>query len=1247
MKKLSIIVPAAVLVILSACVKETIYYENPVLEEGDGTVTEAEAELALDSRNTWFSTEDGLTAAIAFKSLGGEVIVDVNTNVDWDYSIGEDSFITAEKDSEADRLVLSCGANPEEKELSSSVTVTAGDKTAVITATQNAYGTMEITAESNNFELPAVGELSASFTVQTTDPDWTFETTACEWLLVEQEGNTITLTADPNAEFIDRETEFTIIAGAGGGNPVTEKISVLQDRAANISADTRTVPFAPVADADFKRELTVDANFDWTYETDDSGDGWLAIEKTATGLVLTPSANDGETSRTVIITLKTGDGKANVSEFEVTVSQSGMDYSAYIVGLNVVSEDLKSMLFFDEGFKGTIDWGDGTIEEVETDTYPEHTYTDPGSYIVSAKGSAVSMNSDYGNYYNQKDQYVDIYNWGDLGLESMVEAFRQMENIKSLPPDESGAFENVTTFEYAFADMGITEIPEGLFTHAVNAVDMSYTFYSDEITSVPADLLKNCSKLQTVYSMFSATDITSVDGDFLSSNTELTDIGAMFSMTQITSVPAGLFDNNTKVTSCNALFSNCNNLVSVPAGIFDNMTECENFRMVFSNTALSEIPAGLFANNKKCTTFANAFQNTKISSIPEDLFEGCDKVETFMSCFVGCSELRSIPAGLFTKSGAFGLGTERDGFNMVFQRCTSLESIPAGLFDGFVNVQRFNNIFNGCTSLKEIPSGLFATNASVTQMTSAFAGCTSLTEIPDEFFKGMANMTSFSGMFNGCTSIERVGSNIISGCTKCTTVASMFKGCTALSSVADDAFAGAPAVTNISEIFSGCTSLQTVPAGLFSGFTLLSNAAKAFFESGVTSLPAGLFDKNGSVTDYGSTFEGCVSLTTVGDIFGENIASKTECDKLFYGCTSLQSIPSGLFDGLYGVSTFVDAFNGCTSLTSIPSGLFKDQTSASTVTFQRCFSGCTALTSVPSTLFGTSERTNISSCANMFEKCTAISSIASDAFGAMTRSNGTTMSSVFSGCTSLTSVPSGLFKNVTGTFSNVFQNCTGITSVGSEVFNGRRPTGLTNMFNGCSSITTVPEDLFCEVEGVTSVSGIFQNCTSLVSVPAGLFRGMTAMKTLSSVFKGCTSLTEIPDGLFDGMAAVTTLNGMFQGCTQLKGVSSDEFAAMTAVTNVGNMFNGCTSLTSFPVDFFDNMKQITNVGNLFNGCSSLTGESPYTTVNGVKYHLYERTGENEAASGLKALGTATSNRKGCFAGCTGLSDYDSIPAEWK
>ena len=56
-----------------------------------------------------------------------------------------------------------------------------------------------------------------------------------------------------------------------------------------------------------------------------------------------------------------------------------------------------------------------------------------------------------------------------------------------------------------------------------------------------------------------------------------------------------------------------------------------------------------------------------------------------------------------------------------------------------------------------------------------------------------------------------------------------------------------------------------------------------------------------------------------------------------------------------------------------------------------------------------------------------------------------------------------------------------------------------------------------------------------------------------------------------------------------------------------------------------------------------TSEVTYTVVAGVKSHLYDRTAENAAASGLTAITAAKSS----FAGCTKLSDYDKIPTTWK
>ena len=213
MKKFIYILAAAMLA-LTGCSDETITYTNPEPgEEPSGVI----AELEISSKNTWFSTEDNKTAAIGFKSIGGEVVVDIATNVDWDYKTVNAEWLVFEKDDKAAQLVLSCESNKIEEKQQATVTITGGDKTATISVSQNAYGTIEISASENNFKMPARGELIAKFTVSSSDEEWLIETQACPWLLAERNGDEVTLTLTENEDFIDRETTFELIAGKGGG----------------------------------------------------------------------------------------------------------------------------------------------------------------------------------------------------------------------------------------------------------------------------------------------------------------------------------------------------------------------------------------------------------------------------------------------------------------------------------------------------------------------------------------------------------------------------------------------------------------------------------------------------------------------------------------------------------------------------------------------------------------------------------------------------------------------------------------------------------------------------------------------------------------------------------------------------------------------------------------------------------------------------------------------------------------------
>jgi hypothetical protein len=90
----------------------------------------------------------------------------------------------------------------------------------------------------------------------------------------------------------------------------------------------------------------------------------------------------------------------------------------------------------------------------------------------------------------------------------------------------------------------------------------------------------------------------------------------------------------------------------------------------------------------------------------------------------------------------------------------------------------------------------------------------------------------------------------------------------------------------------------------------------------------------------------------------------------------------------------------------------------------------------------------------------------------------------------------------------------------------------------------------------------------------------------------------------------------------------------------GYTFGECGALKSIPAGLFDNNRRITDFHGTFYDCSNVTSESPYTVIDGVKYHLYER--QNNPDEFVNPL-----SFNGCFVGCSNLSDYSSMPNAWK
>lgn len=257
------------------------------------------------------------------------------------------------------------------------------------------------------------------------------------------------------------------------------------------------------------------------------------------------------------------------------------------------------------------------------------------------------------------------------------------------------------------------------------------------------------------------------------------------------------------------------------------------------------------------------------------------------------------------------------------------------------------------------------------------------------------------------------------------------------------------------------------------------------------------------------------------------------------------------------------------------------------------------------------------------EDVTALTQLAADTKGALSAI--TDFTSCFEGCTGLTNLPEDLFANNKDIYvmNDVFSGCKNLKEIPAGLFRNNTRLGYIQCaFSGCSSLTSLPEGLFANCPGIQSVSEI------------------NSVMDAYGLFSNCTSLTEIPEDLFASMTKVTRLDGIFKGCTSLREIPEKLFANNTQVISMWEAFAGCKSLQRIPAGLFDSMRTLQAVRLLFKSCSSLTGESPYTLINGKKVHLYER---KDYPNEFLEITSHTS----AFNNCTNLTDYESIPSNWK
>jgi hypothetical protein len=185
-------------------------------------------------------------------------------------------------------------------------------------------------------------------------------------------------------------------------------------------------------------------------------------------------------------------------------------------------------------------------------------------------------------------------------------------------------------------------------------------------------------------------------------------------------------------------------------------------------------------------------------------------------------------------------------------------------------------------------------------------------------------------------------------------------------------------------------------------------------------------------------------------------------------------------------------------------------------------------------------------------------------------------------------------------------------------------------FYGCSNLTAIPGS--ASLSGVGGYTGLneittfasFFRSTKITSIPSDIFAYSPNATTFTSCFDSVTTITTVPSGLFNSNTQAIIFSSCFNACTSLVSVPSNLFDLNTLAVNFSSTFRNCRALTNvLQFTYNTSATNFTNIYNMTTTSNALTGTAPA---------LWDISGTS---------GTAA------FRNCTGLTNYASIPANWK
>lgn len=446
-----------------------------------------------------------------------------------------------------------------------------------------------------------------------------------------------------------------------------------------------------------------------------------------------------------------------------------------------------------------------------------------------------------------------------------------------------------------------------------------------------------------------------------------------------------------------------------------------------------------------------------------------------------------------------------------------------------------------------------------------------------------------------------------------------------------------------------------------------------------------------------------IKMDTVGDcssLFGTTIEIKnwenieingfypSYADRVFQSCVNLTSISFNVDKKTLPVVEMDKMFSGCRNLISVTGLENLNLPALKDISF--CFSG-TKLNESTLSFVETWNMPNVEDTSYMFYRCSQLSKMLNiktpkvqniaqmyrncnltEVSGNLIPNTVTNASGLFAGNKSLSKLPSDLttiFNSNTNltNVTDLFLNCESLTNVDNtpltvnenaqvEVNEAKLDNqilrycpnvqNVTSMFQGCKGLTKMPVAILHWNPNVTNANSLFYNCPNMqdagdlgYSLNEYIFRNTPKLTNISHAF-AFTKITSFANsaegsllgyGGFDNLTELENIEGLFYASTINSEIGNIGLPKNSPkITTIKDVFSYCQAVYSFPfgAEIVTNMPALQNCDGMFAQSVHLAGNA------------------TPIINALKGLSTLTSH-SGAFTNCTSLSDYNSIPSDWK